>query len=69
MKHTEKAQEIKRIADSLLSMMEDTALYRNDLENIGCAADAKLLDTINSKLYNLSSKLQDKVRMLEQDRR
>lgn len=68
MKRTERAQEIKRIVNSLLLMMEDAASYRNDLENIGCSADAKLLDTITGKLYNLSANLQDKVRMLEQDR-
>ena len=49
-------------------MMEETSLYRNDLKNIGCAADAKLLDTISGKLYNLSTKLQDKAKKLERDR-
>ena len=67
MKREEKAREIKRIADSLLGMVEETALYRNDLEGIGCAADAKLLDTINSKLYILSNKLQDRAKILEQN--
>jgi hypothetical protein len=59
---TRRKEEISRIAERLFEMMMDTASYRNDLEEIGCKAEAKLLDTICSKLNILSEKLTDKVR-------
>ena len=61
MKH-ERREEIDRITDEMMFAFDTLCACKNRLDEIGCKAYAKKLDTITGKLYNLSLSLCDKMR-------
>lgn len=60
MTQEEKKLELLTIRSHLVTVMEDCIGYRNRLEEIRCSAEAKRLDTIAGKLYDLLLRLKDK---------
>lgn len=60
MTREERKTEIRIIKNHLIAVMEDTAAYRDRLEEIGCKQEAARLDTITGKLYELVCKLDTK---------
>ena len=60
MTREERKTEIRIIKSHLITVMDDTAAYRNRLEEIGCKREAERLDTITGKLYDLVCKLDTK---------
>lgn len=62
MTREEKKSELRVIADHLNNVDCDLIDYIHRLEEIGCKREAKLLDTIAGKLYNLVWVLTDKGR-------
>ena len=60
MTREERKTEIRIIKNHLITVMEDTAAYRDRLEEIGCGQESKRLDTITGKLYDLICKLDAK---------
>ena len=53
MTREEKRTELLTIGNHLAMVTEDLIAYRNMLEETGNRREAKLLDTITGKLYNL----------------
>ena len=65
MTKSERAHEIKRVADDMYSNSFDCLVFAmHDLEELGCKSECKKLDTILSKLENLCNVLCDKARGL-----
>ena len=58
----ERKKELNTIANHLAMVVEDLVDYRDRLEEAHCGKEAKLLDTITGKLYNLQWILSDKTR-------
>lgn len=53
MTREEKRTELRTVAGHLMTTFEDLTAYRNRLEETGNRREAKLLDTVIGKLYNL----------------
>ena len=60
----ERKEEMATIANHLAMVVEDLVDYRDRLEEARCGKEAKLLDTITGKLYNLQWIVSDKARGL-----
>lgn len=65
MTRQERKEKIQRIADLIWYEFSDLLSYKNYLEEIGCMAEAKKLDTVCGKLYNLSNQLQNKCKKMK----
>lgn len=63
----ERGEEIRRIVDDMYDSSFDRIVSAmHDLEELGCKAECKKLDTICGKLENLCNDLMDKARGLMQ---
>lgn len=57
----DRENEIVEMVERISSSMEDMASIRNKLEELHMKAEAKTLDTITGKMYNLIWRLKDKM--------
>lgn len=65
MTRKERGEEIKRIVDDMYgNSFNDLVSAMHDLEELGCKAECRKLDTILGKLENLCNDLVDKARGL-----
>lgn len=56
----EKRREILEISEHIGYCLDRLAVDKNRLEEIGCKHEARLMDTITGKLYNLMYKVAEK---------
>ena len=61
MRREEKKERLHRIDEQIHSIMMECEHYRYELEEIGSKHEAKRLDTITGKLYDIMIKLEQKI--------
>lgn len=58
----ERSEKLQSISSRISSINEDLIHYTHELEELGCKAEAKKLDTVTGKLYNLEYDLYSKTK-------